>query len=480
MLNDDGLGDVYCIVDGLDECDKGSRVGLLDKFTSAFPKNGPTRARRFKLMVLSRDTSGLNFSPDHKIEMSFANSASTRADIEHYIDNKLGKLASIVETFDLIRKAVQQILMERADGTFLWIGLAIRQFELSEMESAEDILELLDSMPNGLDSLYNKMLDKISPKTREVMFDTLRWTTVAHRPMTISELTAALEIKDLGRIPAKKRLSDRLRECRNFLQTVPGKHVVYIQPPRRFANHAIPRNPPQKNLHLVFHENNHGLAAQEKVPPSDPNGEIEYVHYRPPCTAKEEFVLLYHQSMRDFFLGNLGQILTNMQHVAFNKEELQLAAGERLLTYLLESVLKDTWTCFNLPGVQMTHPHLHYASMNWLQHAQRSPLEGAALLNSSATFFQNNETASLLRYHWLLLYFLECGDMQFAREYGLAYKDRSLLHIASMSSMFSWIDRLIPTSMEAVQRQTLLNTGSEVYHTPLHCAINGNNLKMVE
>lgn len=53
MLYDPGLGIVYCILDGLDECEGSSIQILLDNCRALFSQN--TAATQFKLIIVSRD-----------------------------------------------------------------------------------------------------------------------------------------------------------------------------------------------------------------------------------------------------------------------------------------------------------------------------------------------------------------------------------------------------------------------------------------
>jgi hypothetical protein len=475
MLDDQKLGQVFCVLDGFDECDRDSRAKSLGKFDSIFPGHQEKPLRKFKLLVASRDSGGMPFEPDGSIQMDSINSMSTRVDISLFVDCKLGKLARSIENFHDIEQEVRQTLIKRADGTFLWIGLAIRELETSGTESAEDVVKMLEDIPKGLDHLYDRLLKRIRPQTSKVLLAILRWILVARRPMTISELTTALEMKDLKNLTAVKRLRDRVKECRNFLQTIPGDHVQFQQPPRSPDFHHLCRSLPQKLLSLAFYDSDEGRKAHEKLfkrGGHTPFEEVKYIQHRLRDTKKEELVIPFHKSMRDYFLSHFGQVGAVMEQLPFNEQVLQLSAAQNALQYLSNGILTHEWTCFNLPEVDKLHPFLHYACTSWVWHAQRTAGAGLELLKSTAPFFQSTKQGSTLRLNWLLSYKLECGKVDFAVEFNKGRVDWPLLLIAAAFGLSSWIHQLLPNRHSPTQTAVDTATDSLVY------AIQQNNTEV--
>jgi hypothetical protein len=72
-------------------------------------------------------------------------------------------------------------------------------------------------------------------------------------------------------------------------------------------------------------------------------------------------------------------------------------SGTHSLDYICNSIIKDQWTCFNLPSVDQKYPFLHYASMNWAAHARESADESAESLDVSHQFLATSQQASSLR-----------------------------------------------------------------------------------
>jgi ankyrin repeat domain-containing protein 50 len=113
-------------------------------------------------------------------------------DILRFIDVKVDELSS---TFSQCPESlcvhVRDVFRNRAQGTFLWVGLAAKA--LKECKATE-IVQALDQFPPGLDKLYARLLLQINVKRRETAAKILRWVVMAIRPLTLSELSAAVEI----------------------------------------------------------------------------------------------------------------------------------------------------------------------------------------------------------------------------------------------------------------------------------------------
>ena len=83
---------------------------------------------------------------------------------------------------------VKNIFRERAQGTYLWIGIAAKTLE---GYSAVEYEEALERLPPGLNELYTRMLHGIKDH-RQIAARILRWVVMAVRPLTLSELSAII------------------------------------------------------------------------------------------------------------------------------------------------------------------------------------------------------------------------------------------------------------------------------------------------
>ena len=110
-------------------------------------------------------------------------------DIKLYLDMHAEHLP--VASDDERNALVAQIL-EKSNGNFLWSSLVVKKLE--DSFSKERSVEILRSVPKGIDDLYSRIIRTITAtrEDAEVAISILRWVTCAARPITIDELHDAL------------------------------------------------------------------------------------------------------------------------------------------------------------------------------------------------------------------------------------------------------------------------------------------------
>lgn len=88
-------------------------------------------------------------------------------------------------------EVVDQIVL-RSEGNFLWTSLVLKKVLQSHRQ--EDVRKLLDSVPTGMDQLYERMITSIAAldleEDRTLSKILLSWAMYAVRPITIDELMA--------------------------------------------------------------------------------------------------------------------------------------------------------------------------------------------------------------------------------------------------------------------------------------------------
>ena len=89
-------------------------------------------------------------------------------------------------------RTVSSILQQKAEGTFLWVGIACD--ELAGIRSREAV-KTLQTLPRGLDSLYAKLLETALENTEKEDNDTilkmLAVVAISQRPLSVAELAIA-------------------------------------------------------------------------------------------------------------------------------------------------------------------------------------------------------------------------------------------------------------------------------------------------
>ncbi|KAL6692643.1 hypothetical protein J3F84DRAFT_402055 [Trichoderma pleuroticola] len=178
----------------LGTCDEESSSLLVDKFYEYFLQT-----------IVSRKIDLLDAFPQVKLDPD--NNEYVNSDIQNFIASSVKRLERI-RGFNDIRENIEATLLDRAQGTFLWIGFVMA--ELSRKRTCTQIMETLEGIPKGLHRIYSRMLAQIEVSRRSVIFDILQWVTVAVRPLTISELSEAIHLPSTAKISKEQAILDHI------------------------------------------------------------------------------------------------------------------------------------------------------------------------------------------------------------------------------------------------------------------------------
>ena len=222
IVHDATLETTYCVLDGVDECEEASVEILLGKFAALFSaKTDELLACHLNLLIVCR---GLpDFIPNllsgfHRISLDLDASAEVKNDIDIFIEAKVDELSRYRQYPEPLRVHVAKVFRDRAEGTFLWIGIVAK--ELGKYRKTE-VQEALDTFPPGLDQLYARILLQIDSGRRNIAAIILRWVVMAVRPLTLSELSLAIEPTLNSPIVANRdeRIRDQVSYCGDILVT---------------------------------------------------------------------------------------------------------------------------------------------------------------------------------------------------------------------------------------------------------------------
>lgn len=194
MLQDPDLDTVYCVLDGLDECEGDSLKMLLSNLKTLFlTESGPKTLCHLKMIVTSRDFPGSLsevLSSLSCITLDLDADAEINRDIDLFIEDKINELCKLRRFSDQLCAHIKDVFRKRAQGTFLWIGIAAQ--ELGEYLATE-VEKALKSFPSGLEPLFARMLLQIKSERRQTIAQILRWVVMAARPLTVLELSIAIK-----------------------------------------------------------------------------------------------------------------------------------------------------------------------------------------------------------------------------------------------------------------------------------------------
>ena len=160
MIQECSRNRIFCLLDGLDECNEGSIESLLAAFSTCF--NPETSMDNLRLVLVCRPPHGGLASDLAKIfVMKIDLDADTRmeGDLKTFINTHLGRL---FPKLDQWRNNFEKRLLQKSEGSFIWISFVVRELNSLTQTESSDVLERL---PTGLGAIYET---RVAPYTQEV------------------------------------------------------------------------------------------------------------------------------------------------------------------------------------------------------------------------------------------------------------------------------------------------------------------------
>jgi Ankyrin repeats (3 copies) len=230
MVRDTSLGTVYCVVDGLDECDEPLLEVLLKRSRALFStRSNLSPSCHLNLIAISRERpdsvakelSGfphIRLGPDSGITVD----RDVKSDVSKFIAAKVGELSEYRNYPPQLRSYVENILHKRSEGTFLWVGIVAKELE---KYACDEVKDALDTFPSGLLELYSRILLQFPLRRRKPIAKILQWVVMAARPLTIKELGAALGLADdaSSGLTCKAAALEQVKNCGHLLTTTRRK-----------------------------------------------------------------------------------------------------------------------------------------------------------------------------------------------------------------------------------------------------------------
>ena len=177
---------IYVIIDALDESD--SINTIVGFFQSIEKSQIPIR-----LLVTSRKIPDITTAFDRIAPASLLTRLSLSDnlyDIRLYVESEMEYMHGDLK----FRHEVLEAIISRAEGNFLWVTLAIK--EIMQCHSPEDISQVLEEMPPGMESVYKRMEAAIGRLTRPsdliIAKSILSWAAYCQRPLTVADILQAL------------------------------------------------------------------------------------------------------------------------------------------------------------------------------------------------------------------------------------------------------------------------------------------------
>ncbi|KAF8532865.1 hypothetical protein BDD12DRAFT_901378 [Trichophaea hybrida] len=212
---DPECGNVICIIDGLDECEKSTRDKLIHYLFQVFTPPGPIGCNSnevfLKVIITSR--------PYVLIERRFRSLPEIRlkaedetvaisSDIERVVDANIKELGIMLDLPEDVHLNLRHNLIQGADRTFLRVSLILNIPKDTAEALQNEFHKMLNNLPSDLDTVYEKILrDSPNPTKAKTI---LQIVVAAARPLTLDEMDIALAIR-----PGHKSIED-LKPYRPF------------------------------------------------------------------------------------------------------------------------------------------------------------------------------------------------------------------------------------------------------------------------
>ena len=233
IVLDPEMGEVCCLIDALDECERDSRQLFLFEFTKLFH---PQQSRRtlVKFIITSRRESDIMeslFAVSSAIRHLQIDSGKVNNDLYKFIDAKVDIL-SITKGYSLeLKEKIKFALMEQAGGTFLFVSLVLH--DIRTTKATFQVQQKLRGLPSDLNKVYDRILAKIDADCQEIAKLILCWVALAPRPLKVDELAMILSL-GTGRweeksTPPKDLLyefKDGFRCCEPFINLDTGRDTI--------------------------------------------------------------------------------------------------------------------------------------------------------------------------------------------------------------------------------------------------------------
>jgi len=181
---------IFWVVDGLDECDKEERAGLIRLFADL-----NTAPLHVKIIILSRRTKDIADSMNNlPFKVDEICPEDTHDDIMTYARRRLS--GSTMNSQEDPKETVLGRIEKQHSGTFLWVQTVLDHID--QQDTVEGILESLGSLPEEMDAYYLRILKSIpsgansrpaSFRLAKAVFD---WTIVVARALFTRELQIPL------------------------------------------------------------------------------------------------------------------------------------------------------------------------------------------------------------------------------------------------------------------------------------------------
>lgn len=172
---------IYIVVDALDECQNDG----ISQFLRVIIRTSSLNAGKIKCLLTSRPLGDaekeLLTSKDQAQVSLELNSANVNQAIKSYITTKMEEIDRHQRLHPKLRQTVAQELVNRSDGTYLWVSLVCRDLKKTQ---PQEMLKRVQTLPEDLESLYKQKCAELSTgDSASMCMRMLKVVTLSFRPI---------------------------------------------------------------------------------------------------------------------------------------------------------------------------------------------------------------------------------------------------------------------------------------------------------
>ncbi|KAL4960741.1 uncharacterized protein BDV14DRAFT_204484, partial [Aspergillus stella-maris] len=220
--------EIYCVLDALDECEIDSQKTLLEQINQTFNTVNTNYecCSKIHILVTSRPYYEIRRHLASFTNKDLATYEAVSKDLAKVIQQRVEFLSKQNGYPKSVAMKISQILEVKAEGTFLWVGIACD--ELAQVQS-RNAVQALQALPQGLDSLYHKLLDTAtatcSKDDERVIFDILNVVAFALRPLTVKELSEVCQLYPTEEEDCRIQFTEEYIDLCRLMIVIHGSHV---------------------------------------------------------------------------------------------------------------------------------------------------------------------------------------------------------------------------------------------------------------
>ncbi|KAK6330710.1 hypothetical protein TWF718_002911 [Orbilia javanica] len=229
MLLQSKCSRVYLIIDALDECEKKDMADFL----RGLVRTGLENPSKIKWLLTSRPLDSawreLLTAPDQSLVSLELNFEKVAAGVAIYVTEKVADLDRRKQYGQTLRKRIEDELVDRAKGIYMWASLACKKLELVGPDEA---LAIIQDSPPGLVPFYDGALKQLSTGNSEVAKNCIRLLKVAalaYRMLHVEEVEGVSGLKlNLSGERLRSTIKILVDRCSSFLVLRADAYIDFV------------------------------------------------------------------------------------------------------------------------------------------------------------------------------------------------------------------------------------------------------------